>query len=175
MLDHGPTPAHWLQLIRCHVHIGSRPASASRTSEDERNRVGTQTHARLCGVREGHPRVMEHGDSDQLGAARVARVTQNEVLFRDVNEQIASLNQLGAQLDTFGVVCECGYASCGDVINVHRTVYESVRAQSDRFIVIRGHLISQVENVVEQHDGFVVVDKRDGLPEKIASATDPRG
>ncbi len=122
----------------------------------------------------GIPPAMEAGGTKSLDAARVARVTQNEALFREVNEQIASLNQLGAQLDTVGLVCECGYATCGDVINVHRSVYEAVRAQSDRFIVASDHVISQIESVVEQHVDFVVVDKKDGLPEEIASATDPR-
>lgn len=127
----------------------------------------------MCGRGDGDaPRVQ--GGTDPVGAARAARMTQNEALFREVNEQIAALNDLGAQLDMFGVVCECGQATCGDVINVRRSVYETVRAQADRFIVASGHVIPEIESVVEQHGEFAVVDKDDGIPEQIAKRTDPR-
>ena len=112
--------------------------------------------------------------SDPVPAARAARMTQNEVFFREVNEQVAALNVLGEDLATFGVVCECGQQSCENVIHVGRSVYEAVRAQSDRFIVASGHVLPEVETVVEQHAGFVVVDKREGIPEEIAKQTDPR-
>ena len=106
--------------------------------------------------------------------ARVARMTQNEALFREVNEQITALNELGARMESFTVVCECGNERCAEVVDVHRSHYESVRAQSDRFIVASGHVIPEIETVVEQHGDFVVVDKNAGIPEAIAAATDPR-
>lgn len=102
-------------------------------------------------------------------------MTRNEALFREVNEQVAALNELGEALDTFGVVCECGHESCENVIHVDSSVYEAVRAQSDRFIVASGHVLPEIETVVEQHAGFVVVDKSEGIPEQIAKQTDPRG
>ncbi len=117
---------------------------------------------------------MEEGSTESLAAARTARMTQNEALFRDVNEQIAALNDLGEQLDRFAVVCECGHATCGDVVSVHKSVYEAVRAQADTFIVVNGHVIAEIERIVEQHGTFVVVDKKDGIPEEVAKATDPR-
>jgi len=112
--------------------------------------------------------------SDAAGVARAARMTQNEALFRDVNERINALNNFGAQADTFAVVCECGQQTCADVITVHRALYETVRAESDRFIVANGHVLPEIEEVVEQHEEFVVVDKHDGVPEKIAALRDPR-
>ena len=101
-------------------------------------------------------------------------MTQNETLFREVNEQISALNNLGAQMETFPAVCECGNDACSEVVSVHRSLYESVRAQSDRFIVASGHVLPEIEKIVGQHRGFVVVDKNDGIPEAIAAATDPR-
>ncbi len=113
--------------------------------------------------------------SDPVPAARAARMTQNEAFFREVNEQVAALNVLGEDLATFGVVCECGQESCGNVIHVGRSVYEAVRAQNDRFIVASGHVLPEIETVVEQHEEFAVVDKSEGIPEQIAKQTDPRG
>ena len=43
---------------------------------------------------------------------RRARLARNEALFRNVNEQIDSLNDLGAALPSFPIVCECGAESC---------------------------------------------------------------
>ena len=117
---------------------------------------------------------MNEGDSDPAGVARAARLTQNEALFRGVNEQISALNALGAQMETFPAVCECGKDACADVVNVHRSLYERVRAQSDRFLVASGHVLPEIEKVVEEHEGFVVVDKEGAIPEAIAAATDPR-
>jgi 5-bromo-4-chloroindolyl phosphate hydrolysis protein len=113
-------------------------------------------------------------DTRPVGAARAARLTKNEALFREVNERIHALNDFGAQAERFSVVCECGQETCADVIQVNRDFYETVRAQSDRFIVVNGHVLPEIETVVEQHEGFAVVDKHDGIPEKIAAQTDPR-
>ena len=101
-------------------------------------------------------------------------MTHNEALFREINEQITALNDLGAKMETFTVVCECGNERCAEVVDVHRSHYEAARAQSDRFIVASGHVLPEIEKVVEQHGDFVVVDKNDGIPEAIAAATNPR-
>ena len=95
-------------------------------------------------------------------------------MFREVNEQITALNDLGAKMESFTVVCECGNERCAAVVDVHRSHYEAARAQGDRFIVATGHGLPEIETVVEQHGDFVVVDKNDGIPEAIAAATDPR-
>ena len=117
---------------------------------------------------------MDAEDSRSFRAARAARLTKNETVFREVNERVHALNDFGAQAETFSVVCECGQDTCGDMIHVDRDFYETVRGQSDRFIVVDGHVLPEIETVVEQHEGFVVVDKHDGIPERIATQTDPR-
>ncbi len=122
----------------------------------------------------GIPPAMEAGGTNPLDAARVARVTQNEALFREVNEQIDALNDFGAHLETFGVVCECGEVTCSDVITTRRSIYEGVRAFPERFIVRAGHVFPDVESVVETHDDFVVVAKNPGIAERLAEETDPR-
>ena len=107
-------------------------------------------------------------------SSSLERLARNQGLFREVNERINALNEFGAQAERFSVVCECGQDTCGDVIQVDSDFYESVRAQSDRFIVVDGHVLPEIEEVVEQHEGFAVVDKHHGIPEKIAAQTDPR-
>jgi len=117
---------------------------------------------------------MDEGMEHLGKAARTARIAQNEALFREVNEQIDALNDFGAHLETFGIVCECGEATCSDVITTRRSIYEGVRAFPERFIVRPGHVFQDVESVVETHDDFVVVAKNPGIAERLAEETDPR-
>jgi hypothetical protein len=119
----------------------------------------------LVGARGGWPNTM--GESE-------ARLVKNEALFREVNEQIDSLNDAGAQVESLPIVCECGSASCSEVISVDRDVYEAVRAHSERFLVAPGHEIDAVEDVVEQTETFMVVAKKPGGPRRLAEETDPR-
>src|SRR6187200_2016015 len=58
-----------------------------------------------------------------VGEQRRARLARNEALFRNVNEQIDSLNDLGAALPSFPIVCECGAESCTESILVEKVVY----------------------------------------------------
>jgi len=105
---------------------------------------------------------------------RRTRLARNEALFRNVNEQIDSLNDLGAALPRFPIVCECGAESCTESILVEKPVYEAVRTHPERFIVRAGHL-AEVDTAIEDHGEFLVVAKEPGLPRETAEATDPRG
>jgi hypothetical protein len=109
-----------------------------------------------------------------VGEQRRARLARNEALFRNVNEQIDSLNDLGAALPSFPIVCECGAESCTESILVEKVVYEAARAHPERFLVRAGHL-AEVDTAIEDHGEFLVVAKKPGLPRETAEATDPRG
>lgn len=105
---------------------------------------------------------------------RQERLARNETVFREVNEQIDALNALGDDLPTFGIVCECGSHDCFAVLTVTKADYEAVRAQSDRFLIQPGHQIAEIEDVIERHAAFDVVDKKTGVPQRVAEATDRR-
>jgi hypothetical protein len=51
--------------------------------------------------------------------------------------------------------------------------YESIRADPNRFLVLPGHDIPEVEDVVGEGDGFVIVSKL-GAGESVAVRLDPR-
>ena len=105
---------------------------------------------------------------------REARIVRNEALFREVNEQIDTLNNAGAQAKSLPVVCECGSSSCTDVIRIERSDYEAVRAHPERFLIKPGHQIEDVEDVVEERAMFAIVAKKPGDPRRLAEETDPR-
>jgi hypothetical protein len=105
---------------------------------------------------------------------RQRRAGENEALFREVNERIGDLAETFSVLTgDLAVVCECAKVGCLEQIQVTKTVYESVRARPDHFIVTPGHEESGIESVVETDPTFVIVEKR-GLAEQIAEETDPR-
>jgi len=101
-------------------------------------------------------------------------VGENEALFRTVNEQVRDLNQTFLVEGTLRIVCECGEQSCIDQIELMPGEYEAVRSDSALFAVKPGHEVEDVETVVERKDGYWVVWKAPGAPQRIARETDPR-
>jgi hypothetical protein len=99
------------------------------------------------------------------------RVAMNEATFRKVNEGMKD-GQAGSDLLSF--VCECGRLHCTRIIQLTREEYEGVRADPRRFAIVDGHELPEVEEVVERHDRYFVVEKT-GAPEaEIVEHTDPR-
>ena len=89
--------------------------------------------------------------------SREERLVENELLFRQVNERIAELSDdWGGELE---IVCECASERCTRVISVRADDYARVRQQPDRFMVLGGHQVAKIENVVETTDAYLVVEK----------------
>jgi hypothetical protein len=112
---------------------------------------------------------------------RDAQRAKNEALFRNLNER---LKELDDRLDTAAIgapaadreefFCECGRLDCMARFPMTRASYEAVRAHPERFLVLPGHVLDDIERVVEDHGTFVVVEKLPGIPAAVARATDPR-
>lgn len=107
---------------------------------------------------------------------REARIAANEAVFRMVNEKIEDVNVAFATIsDSFTIVCECGDIGCDRQLDVRTRAYEDVRADPTLFLVVPGHEIADVEDVVAHYDGYDVVRKRSGgRAAAIVAATDPR-
>ena len=105
--------------------------------------------------------------------ARAARLAKNEAVFREVNERIERTAQESKTGDSFGFVCECGHEDCLDLIELSIFQYERVRANPACFVVVTGHEIEVVEDVVERNDGYNIV-KKQGVGQDVARQTDPR-
>ena len=92
---------------------------------------------------------------------RDQRLARNEVLFREVNEHIAEL----AISDGLYVLCECANTGCEEKVLVPLEIYQRVRAHPRRFLIVPGHTVADVEDVVERHGSFDVVEKhKDAMP-----------
>jgi hypothetical protein len=110
-------------------------------------------------------------DSEQERRAR------NEVLFREVNERVEEVSsQLSGDEEgstLTGFVCECSTENCTELIEITNAQYEAVRSDPRRFLVFPGHEVLTVEQVVERHPGFLVVEKF-GEAGELAIESDPR-
>ena len=83
---------------------------------------------------------------------------ENEKLFREVNERVADLQGNFSATDPEWV-CECGDETCFDKVAVPTEDYQQIRAHGEWFLITPGHEKADIERIVRQNGGFVVVEK----------------
>ena len=99
---------------------------------------------------------------------------RNEALFREVNERIEAVSQIVPRDEPLmEFLCECDRRDCAEKISATRADYEAVRAIATHFIVLAGHEDPGIEQVVQQGDRFLVVEK-EGQAALDAEDSDPR-
>jgi hypothetical protein len=128
------------------------------------------------------------GDDRRLGlkgrendmADAIERNAETQNLYREVNERVAEVySQLGGvtgdrMSELIELFCECGQqAPCEERVNITAATYERVRADPTTFILLPGHGIAIVEDVIERGDGFLIA-RNIGRAADIARAADPR-
>ena len=107
-----------------------------------------------------------------MDEARKERLARNEAAFRKVNEAIEPGRRRGGG-ERIAFVCECGALGCNRLLELSVDEYEDVRSDARHFFVLPGHEEPEVEFVVDGHDRYHVVQKRDDTA-GIAEETDPR-
>ena len=93
---------------------------------------------------------------------REERVARNEKGRRDVNlelEQISEEELHAGKATAIEVLCECGRDRCSERITLSIAKYDAVHSERDRFVLAPGHEMLDIERVVEQNHGYLVVDK----------------
>lgn len=88
---------------------------------------------------------------------REKRLAHNEVLFREVNERIAEL--AGGWDHGFHILCECANTGCEERLIIPIAQYERIREHSRWFLIVPGHTVPEIEDVVERNDAYDVVEK----------------
>jgi hypothetical protein len=107
-----------------------------------------------------------------MAESREERIARNEAGFRDLNESLGGRVH-DPSTNFAGFVCECGDMDCAAILRVDVQDYERVRSDPRRFLVKPGHEIPDLEDIVEQADGFVVVRKHAEVTD-VVRETDPR-
>lgn len=102
-----------------------------------------------------------------------AEIARNEAFFRAVNEGIAEASERFESVEA-EFLCECGDANCTHRLEVPLEEYEEVRENATRFLVERGHVEPEVEQVVERRRGYAIVEKVDAVAARIVRRLNPR-
>ena len=104
---------------------------------------------------------------------RERRLAQNEALFREVNERVETLaHKLGPNVP-YEFLCECANADCTFRISLPLSVYESIRADAQQFVVLPLHYTPEVEDLILEKDTYWVVRKT-GEAGEYVEGPDPR-
>jgi len=87
------------------------------------------------------------------------RAAKNEELFREVNCNIARLEERFAHTRTLELICECDGVGCHDGLKIDSAAYADARSSPLRFFVLPGHEDPQIEKVVLRTPTYLVVEK----------------
>jgi hypothetical protein len=113
---------------------------------------------------------MERGEGEE----RMERAARNQTLFREVNERLEGFAETFQHLsETSSFACECADLSCIAMMEIRLSEYEAVRSHPNQFAVLPGHVYRDIEDVVAERDGYVIVSKI-GVGAEIAEKTNPR-
>ena len=98
------------------------------------------------------------------------RLVRSQILFREVNERVReTVGAFGGPID---FLCECSQEDCTESVVLDMEEYERIRSHSNLFVVVTGHERLEVDRVVDQGNGYVLVEKIVAVDEVIAA--DPR-
>jgi hypothetical protein len=121
-------------------------------------------HSKAAGLVEvgelAHGRDLSREEYDRYKRMdREARIEENERLFREVNERVDRVQEgLGSGAEPEWI-CECGDETCFDKLRIGRDAYHEIRTHHDWFLIKPGHEKPDVERLVREGNGFVVVEK----------------
>jgi hypothetical protein len=105
---------------------------------------------------------------------REDRIAKNEAVVREINEGIEKAMASRIPEDDARMMCECGNLDCELLIAITVSEYEDVRQNALRFVVVKDHVIPDVERVVAETERFTVVEKVEGTSAEVAEESNPR-
>ena len=105
---------------------------------------------------------------------REERLARNELLFRDLNEQVEFVaTPVDADGSTFEFFCECSNLDCTLRLPLSLAEYENVRSDPTLFVVAPGHELPEIEEVLRRTDTYQAV-RKEGEAARLAIRNDPR-
>jgi hypothetical protein len=93
-------------------------------------------------------------------ATRQKRLAENQDRFRRANDRLHErVRTLVRERQRIPFLCECADESCTEPVSLTTAEYAAVRGSDAHFVVVPGHQAVDVEDVVEQHDRYAIVEK----------------
>jgi hypothetical protein len=91
---------------------------------------------------------------------RWQRQAENERLIRELNYETDLVEAAGGEPDEeLLFYCACGREHCNRRLCLSIAEYRSAHRLPHRFILAPGHSTPRIERVVEEHPGYLVVEK----------------
>jgi hypothetical protein len=103
---------------------------------------------------------------------RERRMTQNEALFREVNERVQEVAR-DAGGGAYEYLCECANIDCTFMLELTPAEYEAIRADGTQFAVRPLHYTPEIETLVADNDSYWIVRKT-GEAGELVEDLDPR-
>src|SRR4051795_8300317 len=100
-------------------------------------------------------------------------VALTEAAFRIANERTSRWEERHRDRAQELYLCECAARPCRERIPLTREQYEAVRSDVRRFFVVPGHVIPDLETVVESFAAYQVIEKPNALID-LLTQTNPR-
>jgi hypothetical protein len=101
------------------------------------------------------------------GTPRAERLAKNEAMFRASNEGAAGWEEQHLSSGRELYQCECADLECREKVSLRKSDYEGVRSDPRHFVLVSGHEITDVETVIERHEGWVIVEKAPEVSETV--------
>ena len=86
------------------------------------------------------------------------QLVRNQLMLREVNERVAEV-AAGWTDDPPEFLCECSNEDCVETLALSRDEYEIVRSSPNLFVVLPGHEVMEVDQVLEARERFSLVEK----------------
>jgi hypothetical protein len=100
----------------------------------------------------------------------IPKLVRNQLLFREVNERLRET--IGAFEGPLEFLCECSQEDCIETVGLALEEYERIRSHSNLFVVVTGHERIELERVIDQGQGYLLVEKTVGADAVVKA--DPR-
>jgi hypothetical protein len=68
-------------------------------------------------------------------------------------------SEAGTGDERLRLVCECALADCDSGIEVSASRFDALRRDDQRYLVLPGHVLHEVEHEIDSGDGWVIVEK----------------
>jgi hypothetical protein len=107
-----------------------------------------------------------------MGRERAERIALTEAAFRIANERMAAWEEVPRDAEEL-FFCECASFECRQKVPLTHAMYENVRSHPEWFLIVPGHEVPDLEEVVQRGDAHWIIEKPD-LVADITKGTNPR-
>jgi hypothetical protein len=94
---------------------------------------------------------------------RAERIARNEARWRELNAELErGLSDIDRDPDERAAfVCECAKPDCVQMVKLPLDAYQRAHEDDRHFVILPGHEVLDVERVIDEGEGYIVVQKRD--------------